>query len=136
MGSAERPYKAHISWAAARPCPSHFHMMGRGPPQPIKFSDDGPRPGPVHHISIRWAVARPDPSNFQNSRPGPARPTNFQNSRPGPARPIEYSKLSARPRPGPSHFHFFRLGPARPITFSKISARPGSADAARGSEPL
>ena len=64
-----------IRWAAARPGPSNFQRMGRGPTRPIKFSEDGPRPGPAHHI--------------------------FKTSRPGPVRPIFFSKVSARP--GPAH---------------------------------
>ena len=52
-------------WAAARPRPSIFHRMGGGPARPINFSEDGPRPGPAHHIS-------------KNSRPGPARPITLQ----------------------------------------------------------
>ena len=46
-----------------------------GPARPINFSEDGPRPGPAHHI--------------------------FKKSRPGPARSITFSKVSARP--GPTH---------------------------------
>ena len=26
------------------------HLMGRGPDRPIKFLDDGPRPGPAHQF--------------------------------------------------------------------------------------
>ena len=77
---------AHISWAAARPGPSNFERMGRGPARPIKISEDGPRPGPAHHI--------------------------FNLSRPGPARPINFSKVSARP--GPGHHIFKSLDTVRP----------------------
>ena len=40
--------------------------MGRGPARSIKFLEDGPRPGPAHHISNK-------------SRPGPTRPIFFSN---------------------------------------------------------
>ena len=81
--------------AAARPGLSNFERMGRGPARPIKFSEDGPRPDPAHHI-------------FKISRPGPAH--HFFKSL-GPARPITFSKVSARP--GPSQFSD-RPGPVRP----------------------
>ena len=58
-------------WAAARPGPSNFNLVGRGPARPINFSEDGPWPVPAYHI--------------------------FKNSRPGPARPIIFSNVSARP---------------------------------------
>ena len=97
-----RPSPAHqISrgWAAARPGPSNFHMMGRGgPARPIKFSEHGPRPGSAHHI-------------FKFSRSGPARPINFQKS---------------RARPGPLHFQKSRPGSARSVTVFGL-ARPGPA---------
>ena len=78
----QRPGPAHQmsrGWAAARPGPSKFQRMGRGPAWPIKISEDGSRPGPAHHI--------------------------FNFSQPDPARPINFSKISARSglaRPGPS----------------------------------
>ena len=55
-----RPIKIIITWAAARP---------------IKVSEDGPWPGPDHHV--------------------------FKGSRPGSARPIIFSEVSAQP--GPTH---------------------------------
>ena len=71
-----RPGPAHqflIRCAAARPGPSIFHRMDRGLGRPIKFSRDGPRPGPAHHI-------------FKNSRPGPAHHffKSLDPARPGP----------------------------------------------------
>ena len=73
------PYSAHISWAAARPGPSNVPMMGRGSARPNTVSEDGPRPGPGHHL-------------FSFSRPGPARSIHFSNisTRPSPARPITF----------------------------------------------
>ena len=71
-----RPGPAHQfsrGWAAARPGPSNFQRVGRGPTQPITFSNfHGP--------------ARPGPSNFQKSRPGPAHHIfkSFGSARPGP----------------------------------------------------
>ena len=79
-------YQIWRGWAAARPGPSIFQRMGRGPARPIKIPEDGPRPDPADHV--------------------------FKFSRPGPARSIKFSKVSARP--GPSHFETFRPGPARP----------------------
>ena len=66
----------HISWAAARPTPSFFQMMGRGPARPIKFLDAGPRPVTAHHILevLRPGQARPI-AIFMSDRPGPARTT-------------------------------------------------------------
>ena len=71
--------------------PTNFDKMGRGPARPIKFSEDGPRPGPAHHI-------------FKNSWPGPARPIIFLNvpARAGPAhhmaaRPMKYGLYMGRP---------------------------------------
>ena len=71
-----RPDPAHqisIRWATARPGPPIFQMMGRGPARPIKFSDDGPRPG-LAYQNISKLSAPPGPSHFKKSRPGPARP--------------------------------------------------------------
>ena len=59
----------------ARPCPPIFEMMGRDPARPVKFSEDGPRPGPAHHI---FKNSRPGPSFFQTSRPGPVRPITWR----------------------------------------------------------
>ena len=42
----------------ARPSPLIFQRMGRGPARSLNFSENGPRPGPVHRIS-------------KKSRPGP-----------------------------------------------------------------
>ena len=71
-----RPCPVHqISrgWTAARPGPSKFQRMGRGPTQPITFS-------------IFYGPARSGPSHFRKSRLGPARPvTSFRSARPGPA---------------------------------------------------
>ena len=91
-----RPGPAHqISrgWTAARPGPSKFQRMGRGPAQPIRFSNfhgparPGPsdfqksRPGPAHHISKRLGPARPGPSQFSD-RPGPARSRQTAHDKP------------------------------------------------------
>ena len=73
--------------------------MGRGPARPIKFREDGPRPGPAHQNFRGWAAARPSPSDFQISTA----------------------------RPGLAHQIFRSLGPARPITFPNVSVRPGQA---------
>ena len=85
-----RPCPAHQFFrgrVAARPGPSKFQRMGRGPAQTIT-------------ISIFHGPARPGPSIFQKSRPGPARP-------------ITFSKVSARL--GPARHDFSdRPGPARP----------------------
>ena len=45
------PNRTHLSWAAACPGPSKFQRIGRGPAQPIIFSN-------FH------SPARPDPSHF------------------------------------------------------------------------
>ena len=124
----QRPGPAHqISsrWAAARLGPSNFHMMGRGPARPIKFSDDGPRPGLHHQISHDGPQPGPAHQIFRTLGPAQPGPPNFQNSRPGPARPIQILKTLGPVWPGPSHLQFFRPDLARPITFSK--SRPGSA---------
>ena len=54
------------TWAAScaggsdpRRCP---HLIGRGPPRPIKFSDHGARPDPAHHLKKKLGPARPGPS--------------------------------------------------------------------------
>ena len=57
------PYRAHISWAAARPCPSNIWMMG------IIVSEERPRTGPADQISGCWAAAQPGPLHFRR-RPG------------------------------------------------------------------
>ena len=64
-----RPGPAHqffIWWAAARPGPSNFQRMGRGPAQPITFSKiHGPaRPGQRHSQFFR-----PGPANDMAARP-------------------------------------------------------------------
>ena len=46
--------------------------MGRSPARPTNFSNDEPRPGPAHQISVCWAAARPGHHIFEVSRPGPA----------------------------------------------------------------
>ena len=74
----------------AGPGPLNFYLVGRGPARPVQFSEDGPRPGPAHHI-------------FKISCPGPAH---------------HFSKVSAGP--GPSHgseAHEIRAlyGPARKL---------------------
>ena len=67
-------------WAAARPGPSKFQRMGRGPTQSITFSFlHGPgitvRLGPAHQIFASLGPARPGPArhNFPIglARPGP-----------------------------------------------------------------
>ena len=75
LGWAGPTHKNLIWWAAARPGPSKFQRMGRGPARSINFSEDGPRPGPAHHIKKKLRPSHPGPSFFQKSRPGPARPT-------------------------------------------------------------
>ena len=61
-----------IWWAAARPSPSNFHLMSRGP---------------AHQFLREWAAARPSLSHFQKftARPGPL---DFQICRPGPVHDI------------------------------------------------
>ena len=66
-------------------------MMGRGAARFIKLSEDGPRPGPAHHI-------------FNKSRPGPARSIIFSNvsARLGlahnmTARPMKHGLYMGRP---------------------------------------
>ena len=114
--SPARPGPAHRSktrpgrrwWAG----PSIFHLVGRGPARPIifrddgprpvpakNFSDDGPRPGPAHQISWRLECG-------QNLGPARTGPSNVQILAPGPVRPITFSKISARPGPGPSNFSY------------------------------
>ena len=61
-----------------------FHLVGRGPARPIKFSKDGAWPGPAHHLFIF--------------------------SRPGPAHDIGGEAHETRALYGPAH-HF--RGPAR-----------------------
>ena len=61
--------------------------------QPIKFREDGTRPGLTHQIVTRWAAVRPSLSHFQISRPGPAHQI--------------FKSL------GPA-CHNFEIGPARP----------------------
>ena len=92
-----RPGTAHqifTSWAAARPGPSSFHLVGRSPSRLLEVSSHGPRPGPAHQTLSGLAVARPSPSHFQNSRPGPARPINVSNIA---ARPCPAHDMAARP---------------------------------------
>ena len=66
-------------WAGpARPGPLIFYMMGRGPTRPVKFSEDGLRPGPAHHFLKRFGPARPGPSHGSEAHEtraiyGPAR---------------------------------------------------------------
>ena len=75
--------------------PSTFYIMVGGPARPVKFSEDGPRPGLAHQISEGRAAARPGRSKFQ--RMG-RRPTQ----------PIIFSIFH-----GPAHQFFRTLGPAR-----------------------
>ena len=104
----------HISRAAVRAGPSkhtgfvmcraerpmkNLHLMGHGPARPIKFREDGPRPGPAHHICRRWAAARPDPSKFQGMGRGPTQSITFSNFG-GPARPVTIFRSTRR---GPAH---------------------------------
>ena len=82
-----RPGPAHQifrGWAAARPGPSQFQRIGRGPTQPITFASfyGSARPGPIIFFK-RLGPARPGPSRTPKSLPGPAR----HNFRIGPARP-------------------------------------------------
>ena len=77
LGRADRPDPAHqrlTCWADARPGPSDFNLVGRGPARPANFSEDGPRPGPAHKKFRGWAAARPSPSHFHffTAWPGPA----------------------------------------------------------------
>ena len=91
-------YQFFIGWAAARPGPSKFQRMGRGPALPINFSDNGPRLGPARHIFRRWAATRPGPLNITFFRPGPA---HYCLKFVDPAGPITFA---ARPmRNGPLH---------------------------------
>ena len=79
MAGRSGPYRAHISWAAARPGPSNFDKMGRGPTQPITSSNFH---GPARPIKFSKVSARPSPSHFQKSRPGPARPRQTAHDKP------------------------------------------------------
>ena len=65
-----------IRWAAVRPCPSNFNLVGRGPARPVNFQMMGR--GPAQPITFSNFTARPGPSFFQKSRPGPARPITWQ----------------------------------------------------------
>ena len=79
-------YQISRGWAAARPGPSNFQRMGRGPAQPIKFQRMGRGPTQPITFSNFHGPARPGPSNFQKSRPGPAHHIfkSFGSARPGP----------------------------------------------------
>ena len=95
-----RPGRAHqISrgWATARPGPSNFERIGRGPARPVKIQRMGRGPTQPITFSIFHGPAWPGPSIFQKSRPHPARR-------------ITYSKVSALP--GPAR-HNFLIGQAR-----------------------
>ena len=92
----------------ARPGPSNFHVMSRGPARPIRFSCGGPRPGPAYQFFRGWAVARPSPSIFQRMGRGPAQP-------------IAFSNFHDPVRPGPLAFQICQPGLARPMT---LAARP------------
>ena len=92
--------------------------MGRGPARPIKFREDGPRPG-LAHLNFRgWAAPRPSPSHFHF----------FHDA----ARPINFSKVSARPiaflesRPGPARpdLSYFQIGPAWPGPNKRLIKSP------------
>ena len=61
--------------------PTPVGRLGVGPARPVKFSEDGPRPDPVHTFSNFRGPARPGPSFFLKSRPGPLQFSD----RPGPA---------------------------------------------------
>ena len=103
-------YRPHISWAVARPGPSNFERMGRGPPGSSIFQKGR---SPARPIKIQRMGGSPaQPITFSNVH-GPARPgpSIFLKSRPGPARPITFSKVSVRPDPAR---HKFQIGPARP----------------------
>ena len=101
-----------LGWAGsgrpARPGPSIFDMMGRGPARPVKCSVDGPRLGPALQFFREWAAARPGASHFQEftAWAGPA---------------YHFLKRLGPARPGPSHVnepHETRAlrGPALPMT--------------------
>ena len=79
------------SWAGpgrpARHGPQTFDMMGRGPARPVKFSEDGPRPGPAHHI--KKFTARPTIFSNVSARPGPAHHMA--------ARPMKHGLYMGRP---------------------------------------
>ena len=103
MGRAKRPILSPHLMDRARPDPAHKISRGwaTARPDPIKISEDGPRPDPANHIfSYCHGLARPGPSIFRKSRPGLARPITFSivSVRPGPAR------------------HNFQVGPARLVT--------------------
>ena len=81
--------------------------MGLGPARTINFSENGPRPGPAHHIKKknRSGPARPGPSFFQRlgpARPGPSRGSEAYETRAlyGPARQL---RGPARGFDGPAH---------------------------------
>ena len=53
-------------WAAARPRPSNFWRMGRGPTQPITFKKIHGRARPIIFSNVS---ARPDPAHHMAARP-------------------------------------------------------------------
>ena len=73
------PCRAHIPWAAGRPGPSNFYLVGPGPARPIIF------------FKIVGQV-RPGPSQFHNPTHVPARPITFS----------DRSGLDHRPMASPS----------------------------------
>ena len=98
-------YTVHISWGAARPGPSNFERMSRGPahsiifqgtacgpPRPVKRSEDGPCPGPSHQFFRGCAMARPSPSRFKKFTAWPVWPTIFSKASARPAWPITWQR--------------------------------------------
>ena len=89
--------------------------MGHGPARSIIVFEDGPWPGPAHHIFRGWAAARPGPSIFSED-----------GLRPGPAHRISNDIRPARPDPsvfklvGPADIH----SQARPMRHGLHMGRP------------
>ena len=82
--------------------PLFFHVVGRGPARPIKFSEA--RPARPVNFFRGWAAARPGPSNSKLYRPGPARPINYSNlsAPPGPAHDSRSEAHETRASYGPA----------------------------------
>ena len=103
-----------MSWVAARPGPSNFHLVGRDPARPINFSSDEPRPGPAHQFFRGWTAARPSTSQFQIFTAQPSRIHQIFKcvgpARPGPVHDIGGEAHETRALYGLAR-HF--CGPAR-----------------------
>ena len=77
--------------------PSMLDVMGRGSVRPVNFSEDGPRPGPVHHIKKQ---SRPGPAYHVFKSLGPAWPAPSHGSEAHDTRALY---RPARQLRGPAH---------------------------------